>query len=827
MSRFLLAFKLLRRDSRSGELTILMVALVIAVAGSTTVSLFADRLHRTMTNQSAEFLAADLVVRSSSPPPEKWSDEAKRLGLREAQTAEFASVLMENDELMLVSVKSVSDLYPLRGFLKVTASDYAAETVVHDGPEAGTAWVEKRILSALKMKPGDLLTIGEKKLAITRIITYETDQQGNFYSFSPRVMINAQDLKATGVIQPGSHVHYYFQLSGTEKALTVFKRWLKPQLDPSQRILDIHEDRPELGSALTRAERYLGLSSIIVIVISGIAIAMATRRYSERHFDATALLRCLGCRQREILWLYGCQFIAIGLLASALGCLIGWFAQTALFHLLKAWLPQQLAAPGLLAIFFGLITGLAVLFGFALPPLLRLKSVSALRVLRRDLDPLPTSAWLVAAMALGLICMLVWKYTDDIRMTLTLAGSGVSIVLVLGLLIHILLLFSAKLLPYMNLSWRFGLQGLLNNRGATIGQILAFAMTLAAMILIFIVRIDLIDTWKKQLPAKAPNHFALNIFPEQMPMFEQELKDQHIEGSRFYPIVRGRLVEINSTPVQQIVSKDSQGEEATHRELSLTWTRELPEDNKITAGQWWESASSGLVSVEEKLAESLKIGLGDHLSFVVGGQQFKAVVANIRALQWDTMKPNFYMIFSPGTLDAYPKTYLTSFYLPESKKEILNALVKKFPGMTVLEVDQILQQFNTILTQVSHAILYLSYFALMAAFTVLFSSVYSTLDDRIQEGALMRTLGANRRFLRKTQWLEFSLLGLISGILAVVIAEVLIYAVYHQVMHMDYHPHYYWWGLIPLAGCLMVGIAGCWGVRSVVTKSPIQVLREL
>lgn len=827
MSRFLLAFKLLRRDSRSGELTLLTIALIIAVAGSTTVSLFADRLHRTMTQQSAEFLAADLVVGSSSPPPAEWSAKARQLGLSEARTTEFASVLMENNELMLVSVKSVSDHYPLRGFLKMTASDYAAETVVHKGPEAGTAWVEKRILSALKLKPGDFVTVGEKPLTVAGILTYETDQQGNLYSFSPRVMINARDLAATGVIQPGSHVHYFFQLSGADKDLAEFKRWLKPQLDPSQRLLDIREDRPELGSALTRAERYLGLSSIIVIVISGIAIAMATRRYSERHFDSTALLRCLGCRQREILRLYLSQFLVIGLIASATGCLIGWFAQNALFRLLQAWLPEQLAAPGLLAVFFGLATGLAVLFGFALPPLLRLKRVSALRVLRRDLDPLPTGAWLVMAMALGLICMLIWRYTDDLRMTLTIAGTGVLVALVLGLLIQALLLSGARLLPHLNLFWRFGLQGLLKNRRATVGQIMAFAMTLAAMILASIVRTDLIDAWKKQLPTHAPNHFALNIFPEQMPTFARELKDRGIEGSRFYPIVRGRLIEINSKPVEQIVNKDSQGEEAIHRELSLTWTDELPEENKVTAGQWWNSSPLGLVSVEEKLAESLKIGLGDQLTFVVGGQRFMASVASIRALQWDTMKPNFYMIFSPGTLDPYPKTYLTSFYLPEAKKEVLNALVKQFPAMTVLEVDQILQQFKTILAQVSHAILYLSYFALTAAFTVLFSSVYSTLDDRIQEGALMRTLGAERRFLRRIQWLEFSLLGFISGILAVVIAEALIYALYHKVMHMEYRPHFYWWGLIPPAGALLVGAAGCWGVRSVVNKSPIRVLREL
>ncbi len=827
MTRFNAALRMLWRDSRSGELTLLLLALIIAVASSTTVSLFADRLHRTMTNQTAEFLAADLVVSGSTAVPADWKSTADSLGLKQAQTSEFASVLIENDELLLASVKSVSAMYPLRGFLKITASDYSAETIVHKGPEAGTAWVEKRVLSALKLKLGDTMTVGDKKLAITQIITYETDQQGDFYSFSPRVMINAEDLAATGIIQPGSHVHYFFQLSGESGALSEFKRWIKPQLNPSQRIMDIHEDRPELGSALSRAERYLGLSTIIVILIAGIAIAMATRRYSERHFDTTALLRCLGCRQREILWLYGSQFIVLGLIGSAIGCFIGWFAQQGLFRLLKDLLPQQVAGPGLLAIFFGFLTGMAILFGFALPPVLRLKKVSALRVLRRELEPMPSSGWLVSGLAIGTICLLIWRYTNDARMTVTLLGVGAAALLALAMIIHALLAVIRKLLPRMNLSWRFGLQGLLRNSRTTVSQILAFGMTLVAMILSFTVSTNLIDNWQKQLPENAPNHFALNIFPDQISSFQQELHDLLINGSQFFPVVRGRLIEINKTPVQQIVSKDSQGESATHRELSLTWTQELPVENKITEGKWWTSDQAGLVSVEAKLAKSLKIGLGDRLTFTVGSQQFDAVVASIRTLQWDTMKPNFYMILSPGTLDAYPSTFITSFYLPEAKKNILNALVKKFPGTTILEVDAILQQFKTILAQLTKAIMYLSYFALMAAFTVLFSSVYSTLDNRIQEGALMRALGANRLFLRKTQMIEFCLLGLISGIIAVIISEALIFALYTQVMNMDYRPNVILWAVIPLSGGLLVGLVGCWGVKSVVDKSPVHVLREL
>ncbi|MGZ8190938.1 MAG: ABC transporter permease [Methylococcaceae bacterium] len=827
MSRFNLALHLLWRDSRSGELTILILALIIAVTSSSAIALFADRLQRTMTLQTAEFLAADLAVRSSAAIPDAWLKKAAELNLNQARTTEFSSVLMEHDELLLVSVKVVSDAYPLRGFLKTTTADYADEIVMHEGPKPGTAWLEKRILAALKLKLGDSLTVGEKALTITHIITYEPDKQGDFFSFSPRVMINEADLQATGLIQPGSHVHYFFQFTGATGSLTEFNRWLKPQLNPSQRLMDIHNDRPELGSALERAERYLGLSSIVVILIAGVAIAMATGRYTERHFNATALLRCLGCKQREILWLYGSQFLVFGLLASAAGCLLGWFAQEGLFQLLKGLLPQHVANPGLLAVFFGFIIGMTVLLGFALPPLLRLKQVPPLRVLRRELQPLPSSAWLVYGLAIGIIGVLIWQYTDDLKMTATITGTGMGALLVLGLLVYGLLGLSRKLLPFMSLAWRIGLQGLSRNSRTSISQILAFSITLTAMILSFSVRNDLIDNWQKQLPDNAPNHFALNIFPEQQAAFKQELLDQHISGSQFYPIVRGRLVQINNTPVQKIVSKDSQGESATHRELSLTWTKQLPEENKITAGEWWTTEQAGLVSVEQKLAESLKIKPGDHLLFTVGSQQIEATVASIRALQWGTMKPNFYMIFSPGTLTAFPSTYLTSFYIPESQKNVLNTLIKKYPSTTILEVDAILQQFKTILSQLTQAINYLLYFALMAGFTVLFAAVYATLDQRIYEGTLMRTLGATRALLRKTQLIEFGMLGLVSGLLSIIIAEVITYVLYTHVMAMEYRPNFLLWIVMPLTGALLVGLTGYFGLRGVLNKSPMRVLREL
>ena len=826
MKQLQLALRLLYRDGRSGELTILVLALLIAVTSASAISLFADRLQRTMEIQAAEFLAADLVIASPTVIPRSWRDKAASLGLRQAETAEFSTVLMENQQLLLAGIKAVSPGYPLRGQLKITTGDYHAEQVIRAGPKPGEAWVARRILAALQLHLGDNLQVGEKKLRITRIITYEPDQRGDLYSLSPRVMMHAADLAATRVLQPGSHVHRFFQFAGSTAALRKFNRWVKPHLNPSQRLMDIHDDRPEIGAALRRAEQYLGLSSIVVILIAGVAIAMATRRYSQRHFDSTAILRCLGCRQRTILLLYSSQFIVLGIAASAAGCLLGWFAQEGLFQLLRNLLPQTVASPGPLALLFGFITGMATLLGFALPPLLRLKRVSPLRVLRRELQPLPSSAWLVYGLAMTVIAVLIWRYTQNPKLTAAIIGVGLLTFTTLGAALLLLLSASRGLLAKLPLQLRFGLQGLIRQRQASVGQILAFSITLVAMILSFTVRNDLLDNWRAQLPENAPNHFLLNIFPEQKDALQQDLRSHDISGSRFYPVVRGRLVGINDVPVQQIVSRDSQGEQATHRDLSLTWSGTLPEENKIVSGRWWTRQHTHLVSIEQGLAKSLKVGLGDRLTFTVGSQQFNARVSSIRHVDWDTMKPNFYMIFPPGTLDAYSNTYITSFYLPQEKKLFLNTLVKKYPGITVLEVDLLVKQFKRILAQISQAIDYLLGFALLAGVMVLFAALYASLDERIHDGALLRTLGATRRLLRSSQFIEFFTLGLLASLLAVIISEVMLYVLYSQVLNIDYQPNWLLWLLLPVSGGVFIGLLGCWGVRKVVNESPVVVLRE-
>ena len=823
-----LAFKLVRRDWRSGELNILGAALIIAVAASTAVSLFGHRLTRTMETQAAEFLAADLVVSSHEAYAQEWFRKAEEMGLATARTVEFPSVLVENGELLLTGAKAVSIAYPLRGAVRTTQTDVAAETPATEAPAAGTAWVDSRVLNTLKLSLGDSVTLGEKPLKLARIITHEPDRRGDLYSLAPRILFNLADLDATGVIRPGSNAHYYALFAGDVAKILEFKQWLKPLLHPGQKLVDIHEDRPELGNALSRAERYLGLSSIVIVLIAGVAIAMSARRYAERHYDLTALLKCMGAKGRDVLLIHLAQYLLIGMAGSLAGCALGFLAQEGVAWWLKGILPQALVPPAWYAPLFGVAAGLFVLVGFALPPVLSLKRLPPLRVLRRDLAPMPSSAWTVYGLALATLGLLVWRYTGDGRMTAIVFGVALATLGLAGSCVLALLTASRRLIPYLGLSWRFGLQNLTRRPRLGMTQILAFGLTATAMLVSLLARTELIQEWQRQLPANAPNYFALNLFEGDLPAFKAFLAQHSIIASDFYPIVRGRFTAVNGVDVHSLAHKDSQGEGAANRELSLTWSALPPADNPLSDGEWWGgNPPLGLVSVEAKLAESLHIRLGDKLGFSIDGQQRQAVVSSLRSVRWDTMRPNFYMIFSPGTLSGFPARWLTSFYCPQDKRGELVDLVKSFPAVTLLEVDQLLKQFQTILQEISLSIDFVLVFALAAGFAVLFASVRATLDERLKEDALLRAMGASRSLLRRSLSVEFAVLGLLSGLLAAATTEAIAWALFSRAFELQ--PRFHWeiWVLAPLAGALAVGVSGYVHTRRVVRSSPVDVLREI
>ena len=824
---FSLAIRQLLRDARAGELRVLFFALLVAVAASTAIGYFGARLNGAMLLRATEFLGADLLLEGSSPARPEQIQSGKDLGLQHAQVVEFSSVIATDQGIQLSSIKAADGVYPLRGQLKSAPAPFAPEEA-GGSPQPGEAWVEARLLTALDLKIGDNIDVGMKTLRLSRVLTYEPDRAGNFYSLTPRVMINLTDLTATGVVQPGSRVSYRELWRGDATALATYREQLQPGLAANQRLQDARDGNRQIGGALGKAERYLNMASLVAVLLSGVAVALSATRFATRRFDASALLRCLGLSRRETLVLFSLQLTVLGLLASISGALIGWFAQLGLFALLGDLLPTDVPPGGLLPAIAGIGTGLVALAGFALPPLAALGRVPPLRVLRRDMLPIPSSTWMVYGAALGALGLIMWRLSLDLVLTFALLGGGVLAALVLGGLLLLVLKSLRRLLARASLPWRLGLGQLLRHPLAAAGQSLAFGLILLSMALIALLRGELLDTWQNQLPKNAPNYFALNILPADKQAFTDRLIELSAQSAPLYPVVPGRLISINGEPVQAIVSKDSQGDRAIQRDLSLTWAAQLPAGNSITAGNWWSAQPSDDipgVSVEGKVAESLKLKLGDHMVFTVGGVNREARVTSLRDINWDNFQPNFFMIFQPGTLQDLPATYLTSFYLAAGHDQQIIDLSRAFPAVTILQVEALLAQLRSILGQVTLAVEYVLLFVLAAGMAVLFSGLQATLDERIRQGALLRALGAERQLLVKARRIEFGLLGAVSGLLAAIGCELVSLVLYRYAFDLAWHPHP-WLLLLPVIGALLVGGAGVFGTRRALNASPLTVLRE-
>lgn len=822
-----LAWRLLRRESRAGELRVLLVALLVAVAASTTIGLFVDRLQRGMLSQSSELLGGDLALVSPLEISPDWLDKARALGLKDTRTVLFPSMLVHGDELRLASVRAVEPAYPLRGVLRVSDRAYGEERVTRDVPAPGKIWLAPRLFGELGVAPGDTVEFGATELAVERAVVYEPGRGGNFFALAPAALINQADLADAQVIQPGSRVSYQYLFAGKPRQLKSLRDWLKPKLAPNHNLLDIREGNRAIGTALTRAERFLGLASLVAVLLAGVAIAMASRRYTERHFDVVAMLRCMGVGQSGLLGLYLPQLAILGVGGSLLGVAGGWLLHHGLIYILAALLPQNLPSPGVMPLLLGALTGFVVLLGFALPPLLRLRQVPPLRVLRRELVPAPLSAWLVYGLALAAMVLLMWRYTGSARLVGSVLAGGAVAVLVFGAISYSMLRAAGRL-GGRHGAWRLGLNNLARRPALSTGQVLAFGLTFMAMALTTLLRTDLLDTWQTQLPDDAPNHFAINIQPQQQEAVAGFFADRDIASAALYPMVRGRLVEINGQPVTTIVSKESNAQGAINRELNLTWSDSLAPDNKLLSGTWWDKNDNGAakVSVESKLAKRLGIKAGDVLNFSIASQPLEVTVASIRSVQWDSFRPNFYMLFPPGTLDAFSATYMTSFYLAPEQRTSLSALVKQFPSVTVLELDSIMRQVRGILYQVSWAVEYVLLFVLAAGIAVLFATLQVSLDQRLHDGAVLRALGADRQRLRRAHLAEFMLLGLLAGILAAAGSEIIAYMLYAKVLNLDYAFKWQLWLATPLLGILLVGGSGYWGTRRVVNQSPLRVLRE-
>ena len=827
-SEITLAFKLLWRDHRAGELALIIAAIVIAVGSVTTVGFFTDRVHQALGRQANQLLGADLVIVSGIPLAKELEAEARSRGLVTTGMVRFPSMAVQGDRNLLSSVKVIGSGYPLRGELKIANELYGPDRRAEGAvPGAGTAWVDERLYTQLGLKLGEKIELGRGMFTVTAILTQEPDVSIGFMNSAPRAVINETDLAATELIQPGSRVSYRLLVAGGAKAVDGFRDWAVTRLQPGQRIEGLRDARPEIRAALERAEKFLSLAALVTVVLAAVAIGLAARRFLQRHLDACAMMRCLGARQGLLLRLYVVHFLALGLLASAAGCLLGIGAQAVLAEWLGSLVAVELPAPGGRPAVHGLFTGLALLLGFALPPLVALGRVPTLRVMRRELGAPQAAGLATYAAGYGVIAALILWKAEGLRLGAMVLGGFTAAVLAAAAVTWLMLKGAGRLRAH-GLTWRYGVANLRRRTLGSVLQVVALGIGIMALLVLTLVRHDLMNTWQTSLPPDAPNRFIINIQPEQVPPLRAFFTRHGVRQPDLFPMVRGRLVRINERPVSSAEYSEERARRLVDRDFNLSWAERMQADNRVSAGRWWPSAKAPpQFSVEEGLAQALGIAMGDTLTFDIAGAKVEARVTSLRKVDWDTFNVNFFVIASPGVLEPYPATYVTSFHLPAGKAEVIADLVREFPNLLLIDIAQILGQVQKMMDQVARAVQFIFVFTLLAGLAVLYAAIASTQDERLYQATVMRTLGASRSQLRRAIIAEFAVLGALAGLLAAAGATALGYVVATQVLNLTYTFNPTLWIVGALAGAVGIAAAGYARTRAVLNVPPLKALREI
>ncbi|MDO9386970.1 MAG: ABC transporter permease [Thiobacillus sp.] len=820
---------LLRRERASGEWRVLLLALIIGVGSVSTTGFLGDRLKRAMSEQGAGFLGADLLVTSPRPIAD-WPSlpiENSAPALATSQALEFASMVSRGDAFQLATLRAVDAAYPVRGVVRIADRPFEPGVPRPAQPPPGAIYVEPSLLPLLSASVGDSVQIGETSFRIAGIVAEEPGQLGGVFGLAPRVFLRVDEVERTRVLQPGSRLTYLYQFAGEPDQLAAFGAALKPTLDSTQRLIGSREGIETLRGAFANADRYIQLTALISLLLSVAAIAIAAHHHALRHYDQAALLRCFGATTAQLRSLYAVQLLTLGLLGSLAGVAVGALMQQALAGLILPDAVTRLPSLGLAPVGVAVVSGLLALAGAALPALMRLIRVPPLRVLRRDLPPLPVAAWLGAAVSGSALLGLIAWYAGDAKLVGVFVGALAGLVGVLILLARLALVAGRGVQRMAHGPLRFGLAQLLRHRFDSTLQLGAFTLALFLVALLALVRSDLIAGWQQQLPPQAPNFFLVNIAPHQQEAVAAYLSQHRLQASALYPMVRGRLVSKNGTPIAETLPEDARDSNTLRRELNLTWTATLPANNAVLAGQWHGERSAASISVESGMAERLNLAVGDQLGFQIGDQTLVARITSIRSVKWDSMQPNFFVIFAPGQLDALPASSIASVYVPPDATGVLPGFVKAFPGITVLALDKLIANIEAVFAQIIGAIQLLLGFLLAAGMAVVVATLLASLDARQQEAVLLRTLGAQRAYLAKGLWSEFIALGLLAGLLASACAEIAMALIADRLFDLPLRLHPWLWLALPLAGALLVGMSGWLTTRHITRVPPMQSIRAL
>ena len=821
-----LAARLLARDWRSGEVLVLLAALVVAVGAMSAVTFFTDRVRVAVAQQAGEALAADLRVESINPLPAQLHSAAERHGLAKADVVSFRSVVVAGETTSLADVRGVSEAYPLRGSVRV-ADRLAADPRDAVGvPARGEAWVEPSLLARLGAVVGDDLEVGALRLRIAQTLEFRPDEGWRFMEIAPTALLNLEDVRASGLLAPGSIAEYEALYAGDTAALAAFRAEIEPLLRPQDEIQDFRDGRPEVRAAVGNAERFLVLAALVSVLLGGVAVAMAARRFVARRLDAVALMKCLGARHGEVLRLNVLQLLILVLVAGVLGSTLGFLAQFGLTALLADFIEAQLPAPSLSGAALGPLTALAVAFGCALPPLLQLGGVPPARVLRNDVDPPPLRYTTIYGVAAAAVTALLYVLFGDFQLIVYLLLGAVVTFFALYFAGRLLVLVLQQLRGGVGVAWRYGIANVARRGRESSVQVVAFGIGLMVLLLLTSVRTELMTEWQATLPENAPNHFVINIQPSERDTIGAALVAAGIPAPSFTPLVRARISHVNGRPVAEYAALTERGRNELEDETNLTWAAEISPDNELASGEWWSGGTEmPELSLEEELRAAIGLKLGDEITYAIGGESLTVRLTSTRLVHWESFRPNFFMVLSPGAIEQFAHTYITSFHVGGEQRSVTVDLVRRFPSVSVFDIGAVLDQVRRAMDRAALAVQYVFLFTLAAGIMVLLAAIQATRDERMFESAVLRTLGARRSVVLQGVAAEFTALGVLAGTLAAVGAATIGYVVATQLFQLDYTPGLTLWLGGVLAGVAVVGVSGTLAVRSVVNQSPVATLR--
>jgi putative ABC transport system permease protein len=824
---FAYAIRSFGRELRSGEVIVLLAAVALAVAALTAVGFLTDRIGRAVARQANEVLAADLRLRSPEEIPAEWREAAVRFGLDTADTQSFPSVVFAGEANALSTITAVSETYPLRGRVRVADRLFGEQREVDGIPARGSVWADGALMARLGVDVGDLITLGEKEVRIDAVLTYRPDQSIGFASLAPSLLVNIDDVPESGLIGEGSRVAYALLVAGEESRVDAFYADVENRLPEEVRVRNREDSSERASNAADRAQRFLSLTAVISLLLSAVAIAMSARRFAHRRMDTVALMKSLGASQRFVITAASVQLIMLGMAGVVIGSMVGFAVEELLTRMLQGMIQGDLPTVGWAPV--GLASGAALILlaGFALPSLIQLRNTPPLRVLRHDAMPPPPSRLLVAGTSLLAVAVLLYQAIPDGRMLAIVLGGMLIVAAALYLAGRLLVALMGRSRGGVGIAWRYGLANVARRGRDSAVQVVAFGLGLTVLLLLSFVRTDLLEGWRQSLSEDAPNHFLINIQPEERASIAEIFQSEGIAAPQFVPLVRARMTEINGESVKTRQYPVPDGEWMANREANLTWADEMSSSNELVDGEWWEPGYDGepLVSVEQEAAMEMGLELGDRLRFLVAGQDVEARVTSFREVNWDSFQPNFFLLLSPGSLDGYPTTFVSSLQVEDEQQGVLLRLVRAHPSVSVIDLGAILEQVQSIISKASLAVQAVFVFTLAAGIAVLFAAVQSTIDERRFESAMLRALGVRRRTVLSGVLTEFAALGFAAGLLASIGASILAAVIADQLFDLGYSFNPMLWIAGLGGGIVLVCLSGYVAARGAINAPPADVLR--